>query len=196
MDKAMNLNPGTGLKTSRRVLDVETRLGKTQHRLAVCGVLALLISGCASSAAPLTRSGPAPAAASPAAPATAGCAATSPSAVSSGKAAQELKVTPAAGLSSGQTVLVTASGFAPCEALVVIECAAKGAATTSGDCDTAALQGVTSDASGQVMIEFQVTKGPFGASNIVCGASQACLISVTQATESPTQEADERISFR
>jgi len=29
----------------------------------------------------------------------------------------------------------------------------------------------------------------------VCGASQACLISVTQATPSPTQEADATITF-
>jgi len=35
-----------------------------------------------------------------------------------------------------------------------------------------------------------------GANNIVCCAGRACLISVTQATLSPTEEADAPISFR
>jgi hypothetical protein len=47
----------------------------------------------------------------------------------------------------------------------------------------------------RVSAEFTVSKGPFGANNIVCGPAQACLISVTQATPSPTQEADAPISF-
>jgi hypothetical protein len=57
------------------------------------------------------------------------------------------------------------------------------------------MQGVTADASGRVQAGFTVANGPFGANNIVCGASQACLISVTQATPSPTQEADATITF-
>lgn len=88
-----------------------------------------------------------------------------------------------------------ASGFSPGESLVVTECAAKGTATGPGDCDLADLLSVTSDAGGRVRVEFRVTEGPFGASNIVCGPGQACLISVTQETPSPTQEADKRISL-
>jgi hypothetical protein len=57
------------------------------------------------------------------------------------------------------------------------------------------MQSVTADTSGPVSVEFTVSKGPFGSNNIVCGPSQACLISVSQATPSPTQEADTRISF-
>ena len=83
----------------------------------------------------------------------------------------------------------------PGEALVVTECAAKGAATGPGDCDLTNMQSVTSDANGELTTQFTVHKGPFGANNIICGPSQACLVSVTQATLSPTQEADARISF-
>jgi len=61
--------------------------------------------------------------------------------------------------------------------------------------DLNGMQCVTSDASGQIKVHLTVTKGPFGASNIVCGPAQACLISVTQATPSPTQEADTPITF-
>ena len=104
-------------------------------------------------------------------------------------------MTPATGLKSGQKVLVQASGFSPGESLVVTECAAKGTATGPGDCDLNGMQSVTSDASGRVKVDLTVTKGPFGANNIVCGPAQACLISVTQATPSPTQEADTPITF-
>ena len=92
-------------------------------------------------------------------------------------------------------MLVQASGFSPGEALVVTQCAAKGTATGPGDCDLSGMRSVTADAGGRVSIEFTVSKGPFGANNIVCGPAQACLISVTQATPSPTQEADAPISF-
>ena len=88
-----------------------------------------------------------------------------------------------------------ASGFSPGEALVVTQCAAKGTATGPGDCNLTSMQSVTADAGGRVRAEFTVSKGPFGANKVVCVAAQACLISVTQATPSPTQEADAPISF-
>ena len=88
-----------------------------------------------------------------------------------------------------------ASGFSPGEALVVTQCAAKGTATGPGDCNLTSMQSITADAGGRVRVEFTVSKGPFGANNIICGPAQACLISVTQATPSPTQEADAPISF-
>jgi hypothetical protein len=104
-------------------------------------------------------------------------------------------VTPATGLARTQKVLVQASGFAPGESLVVTECAAKGTATGPGDCDLTSMQNVTADASGRVKTEFTVRKGPFGANNVMCGSGQGCLLSVTQATLSPTREADAPISF-
>jgi len=108
---------------------------------------------------------------------------------------QQVTVTPATGLSSGQHVTVSASGFSPNEALVVTECAAKGAATGPGDCNLSGMATTSSDSSGHVEVDFVVTKGPFGGNGIVCGPAQPCLVSVTQATPSPTQEADTPISF-
>src|SRR5208282_5808244 len=73
--------------------------------------------------------------------------------------------------------------------------AAKGTAAGPADCDLTSMQSVTAAASERVNVELTVTRGPFGANNIVCGPAQACLISVTQATPSPTQEADTPINF-
>lgn len=148
---------------------------------------ALAAAACSSGSAPLVRGGPT----------TSGATTTvAPTTTSPAATAQKLTVTPASDLSSPQTVLVTASGFSPNEALVVTECAAKGKATGPGDCDLNNLQSTKSDQNGQVKMRFTVTKGPFGANKIVCSRTQACLISVTQATPSPTQEADQLISFK
>ena len=164
------------------------------RRGVAAAVLTVLAAGCGSSPAPLTRS-PTATAPSPTttAPVTASAIATQPATAPSGH--QKVTVTPAVGLKSGQKVLVQASGFSPAESLVVTECAAKGTATGPGDCDLNGMQSMTSDASGRVTVDLTVTKGPFGANNIVCGPAQACLISVTQATPSPTQEADTSIAF-
>jgi Neocarzinostatin family len=154
-------------------------------------VLAVLAAGCGSSPGPVTRS---PTATPPPATTTAPATAT-PSATAPSGHAPKVTVTPATGLKSGQQVLVQASGFSPGEALVITECANKGTATGPGDCDLTNMQSVTSDASGHLMTHLAVTKGPFGTNKIVCGPAQACLISVTQATLTPTQEADTPITF-
>lgn len=160
------------------------------RRWAVATALTLLAAGCSGGSAPVTRS---PTASAPATTATTPAASASPTAT--GKAVQHATVTPASGLKSGQKVLVQATGFSPGEALVVTECADKGTATGPGDCDLTSMQSVAADAGGHVSVQFTVSKGPFGANKIVCGPAQACLISVTQATPSPTQEADTPISF-
>jgi hypothetical protein len=108
---------------------------------------------------------------------------------------QTVTVTPDTGLTSGQRVTVTGSGFSSNAALVVTECAAKGAFTGPGDCNLGGMATTASDASGHVQVDLLVTKGPFGANAIVCSAAQPCLVSVTQATLSPTEEADAPISF-
>jgi len=163
------------------------------RQVAAAGVLAALAAGCSSGSAPPARSGPSATASSATttAPATAGG---TPS--TAGGTKQQVTVTPATGLKSTQTVAVQASGFSPGESLVVTECAAKGTATQPGDCNLTGIKNVTADASGRVSVGFTVLKGPFGTNNIVCSAAQACLISVTQATLSPTEEADAPISFR
>jgi neocarzinostatin family protein len=162
---------------------------------AAAAVLAVFAAGCGSSPAVVVRSPtttPPPATAP--APATASGTAT-PSATATGGNAQHVTVTPATGLRAAQQVLVQASGFSPGESLVVTQCAAKGTATGPGDCDLTSMQGATADASGRIKLELTVSKGPFGANKIVCGPAQACLISVTQATPSPTEEADAPIAF-
>jgi len=103
---------------------------------------------------------------------------------------------PASGLVSGQIVSVSGSGFSPSEGLVVTECAAKGVNTGMGDCNLDAIVTTSSDPSGHVQVNFTVSKGPFGSNQIVCGAQQRCLVSVTQATLAPKEEADTPISFR
>ena len=106
-----------------------------------------------------------------------------------------LTVTPSRGLHDGQQVSVRATGFSPEEALQVIECAAKGEATGPGDCNLTGMLSATSDANGRVDLTLTVTRGPFGANKIVCSARQKCLVSVTQASLSPTEEADADIAF-
>jgi hypothetical protein len=167
------------------------------RRIAAAGALTLIAAACSTSSAPIVRNGPTTTAPSATANApTTPPPTTAPSTTTPAATAQTVTVTPATGLTTGQTVTVTATGFSPNESLAVTECADKGTATGPGDCDLTNLQTVTSDANGQVVkIQFTVTKGPFGANNTVCGPTQPCLISVTQATPSPTQEADEKISF-
>jgi len=106
-----------------------------------------------------------------------------------------VQVVPSTELKNGQSVLVRGTGFSPAQPYTVIECAQKGNATGPGDCNVPAMLTVTADAHGVVQTRLRVLKGPFGANGIVCSATQACLISVTQASLSPTQEADRSITF-
>jgi hypothetical protein len=104
-------------------------------------------------------------------------------------------VKPAAGLHGGQMVTVTASGFSPGLTLLVVQCADKGQQTGSGDCNLSAAATIHTDAAGAATTSLTVTPGPFGSNGIVCSAKLHCLISVTQATLNPAEEADAPISF-
>ena len=106
-----------------------------------------------------------------------------------------LAVTPSTGLHDKQTVVVRGSGFTPGQPYTVIECAQKGNKTGPGDCNLPGMLTATADQDGVVKVQLQVLVGPFGGNKIVCSARQACLISVTQASLSPTEEADRSISF-
>lgn len=122
---------------------------------------------------------------------------TSPKATSASASpgAQHVTITPSQQLTDGQHVQVRASGFTPGEALQVIQCADKGTATGPGDCNLSGMLATNADSSGSVQATVTVLRGPFGGNAIVCSTAQPCLISVTQATLSPTEEADARISF-
>jgi hypothetical protein len=104
-------------------------------------------------------------------------------------------VTPAKGLKNGATVTVTATGFSPNEPLIVVQCADRGKATGQGDCNLAAMNTVVSDSTGRVTATVRVVRGPFGTNKRTCDAAHPCLISVSQATLNPSQEADAPISF-
>ena len=104
-------------------------------------------------------------------------------------------VRPATGLHDGQRVTVIATGFSPGLSLIVVQCADKGQQTASGDCNLAAAATVHTDGTGSATTSLSVTPGPFGASRDVCSAKLHCLISVTQASLNPTEEADAPISF-
>lgn len=106
-----------------------------------------------------------------------------------------VRIVPAAGLADGQRVLVVAHGFAAGEAVQIVECAQKGAATGPGDCDLGRMAPAQTDANGGLRMRVSVHRGPFGANNIVCGPTRPCLISVTQASLTPADEADAPISF-
>ena len=157
---------------------------------------AVLLTACGSSSNDVVRAPSTSAAASTTtSTAASSSAVTSAAASSSATSAQTLTVTPATGLHDKQSVLVTGSGFSPGESLTVIECAAKQTATGPGDCNLTGMQGTAADSKGTATLKLTVLIGPFGTNNIVCSQQQPCLISMTQASLSPTEEADAAIGF-
>jgi hypothetical protein len=110
--------------------------------------------------------------------------------------AQTVTITPSTNLTNGQVVTVVGKGFKPGATNIgANECAAKGDQTGAGDCDLGGTKTAVPDSSGTVTFQFAVNKGPFGANQIVCSASQKCLVSVSELIATPTQEADADISF-
>lgn len=165
----------------------------------VAAALAILAAGCGGGGSPSVVSStsltpstgtPATATSSTAAP-TSG----SPTApVSSG--GQTASISPSTGLTTGTTVHVTGEGFTPSSPLVVNECADKGTSTGPGDCNLEGMVATTADASGKVSVDYVVTSGPFGANKIVCSSSEPCLLSISQATLAPTEEASVPLNFK
>ncbi len=111
-------------------------------------------------------------------------------------AAQTVTITPSSGLTDGQVVQVVGKGYKAGSQYSAIECADKGNNTGAGDCNLRVIKVAAADATGTVTISYPVAKGPFGSNNIVCSASQACLISVANAgSANPTEVATEDITF-
>ena len=106
-----------------------------------------------------------------------------------------MTVTPSTGLKDGQVVHVVGKGFTPGATRGVIECADKGDATGSGDCNLGGIKTGPASADGTVTIDFPVKKGPFGSNNVVCGPAQKCLLSLSDLTATPKELATENISF-
>lgn len=168
-------------------------------RALVGGIAALTLAACGGSSV-IVRLGPpgstlhAPAGV-PTNPVT-GSASTSPSMTPSAPRNPTITVAPSTGLADGQQVHVVGTGFSPGESLQAIECADKGDKTGPGDCDLASARSTQADATGTVSIELTVHRGPFGINRIVCGQPLGCLVSVTQASLAPTEEADAPVTFR
>lgn len=156
-------------------------------------VLAIAVTGCGSSSPPVVR-----------APSGSGTSATTSTTAPTTPASslhsatpgtQHATVTPAQGLTDRQHVQVRATGFTPGQALTVVQCADKGTSTGPADCNLANMLATSADSAGTVQVTLTVLRGPFGGNQIVCSQTQKCLISVTQASLSPSEEADAPISF-
>jgi hypothetical protein len=172
----------------------------TNHRVrvaAIVGLSALLAAACGSSGSPVVRapSGGGSTTAVTSTAASSAASSTPPGSPSGGAGGQHVTVTPARQLTDGQHVQVHGTGFTAGEALQVIECADKGTATGPSDCNLPGMLATAADNTGSVAATLTVVRGPFGGNKIVCSAAQPCLISVTQASLSPTEEADAPISF-
>jgi hypothetical protein len=174
-----------------------TRRVNTSRRLPLLLVAAsvVAVAGCGGGSSPSVVSStsltPSQSTASPTA---ASPTAAAPSSASTG--GQTVSISPSTGLTTGATVHVTGAGFTPNSPLVVNECADKGTSTGPGDCNLEGMVATTADATGKVSVDYVVTSGPFGANNIVCGAAQQCLLSISQAVPSPTEEASVSLTFK
>lgn len=158
--------------------------------LAAAVLVAVVLSGCGSSTSNVVRTPTVPRpSASPSSSSTVASTSSTPA------ARPTVTVAPSTGLRDKQVVRINAAGFSPSEALQIVQCADKGGSTGPGDCNLSAMLSATSDATGRVSTQLQVQRGPFGANHIVCGAQQRCLVSVTQASLAPTEEADAPIQF-
>jgi len=161
--------------------------------LVLVAAVATAVAGCGSSGSGGVVRPPSSGASEPAASSTPSTPTSSSSSVSTAHPAAT--VVPAHGLHDRQSVAVRGTGFTPGEALQIIECAALGAKTGPGDCNLTGMLSVTADSYGTVTAKLTVLRGPFGADRVTCSSRQPCLVSVTQASLSPTEEADATISF-
>jgi hypothetical protein len=176
---------------------------KSLTAVGCVALVALTLGACSSSkkssstattaAAAATTAAPTTAAPTTAAPATTAAPETTTTAAAS---AQNVTITPATGLTDGQTVHIVGTGYVAGKTYSAVECADKGNATGAGDCNLHVIKVGTADGSGNVTIDFPAAKGPFGSNNIVCSAAQKCLISVANAgSANPTEVATMNITF-
>lgn len=179
-----------------------THVKSRQLSLFLVAVGLLGVAGCGGGSSPSVVSSTSltpsqsTASATTAAPTSAAPSTASPSSSAASPGGQTVSISPSTGLSTGTTVHVTGVGFTPNSPLVVNECADKGASTGPGDCNLEGMVATTADATGKVSVDYVVTAGPFGANNIVCGPAQQCLLSISQAVPTPTEEASVSLTFK
>jgi hypothetical protein len=110
--------------------------------------------------------------------------------------AQTVTISPHTGLTNGESVKIVGLGYTAGKTYGVTECADKGAATGAGDCDLRGIKTAVATSTGEVGLFFNANKGPFGSNNIVCSATQKCLISVaTAGSAAPDEVASANITF-
>lgn len=107
-----------------------------------------------------------------------------------------ITVTPNVGLTNGQTISISGSGFTPGASLAAVECNGQATATTGvTGCDTSAIDPITVNSSGDIAAtSFVAATGTIG--NGTCGTSATdalCFIAV--GTTSGTLVADASIAF-
>ena len=172
---------------------------KSLAAMGCVAVVALLLSACSSSkkSSSTTTAAPAATTAAPAATTAAPTTTAAPeTTTTAAAAAQTITITPNTGLTDGQAVAIVGKGYVAGKTYGITECADKGNATGAGDCNLRGIKVATADATGTVNASFPAAKGPFGSNNIVCSASQACLISVaTAGSANPSEVASLNITF-
>jgi hypothetical protein len=163
----------------------------------VVGVIALSLAACSSSSKNSSTAAATATTAAPAttAPATTAAPTTTVAATTTTAPAQTITITPSTGLKDAQVVHIVGKGYTAGKMYGVTECADKGNNTQAGDCNLRGIAVATADATGTVTKDVPVAK-TFGSNNIVCSATQACLISVaTAGSPSPTESATMNITF-
>jgi hypothetical protein len=173
---------------------------KSLAAMGCVAVVALLLSACSSSKKSSSTTTAAPAATTAAPAVTTAAPATTTAApettTTAAAAAQTITITPNTGLTDQQAVAIVGKGYTAGKTYGITECADKGNATGAGDCNLRGIKVATADATGTVNASFPAAKGPFGSNNIVCSASQACLISVaTAGSANPSELASLNITF-
>jgi hypothetical protein len=159
-------------------------MGKARTSVVI-GV-ALVLASCSSSKSSSSSSS------SAAAPTTTAAAPTTTAAAP----AQTLTITPSTGLKDKQVVTVVGKGYTAGSSYTIIECADKKAATGAGDCDLRGIKVAKADATGTVTGTYPVSKGPFGANNVMCAGAPGCILSVaTAGSANPSEVATGTISF-
>lgn len=113
-----------------------------------------------------------------------------------------ITVTPSTNLAEGQTVTVRGARFKPGVSIIIVECVNHGANTQNTNCTgNGGLFGIppgfTPSANGTFTKTFVVHKSfsGIGGGYNTCSSSSPCIISVTEASQNPSEEADAPIRF-
>jgi hypothetical protein len=90
-------------------------------------------------------------------------------------AAPELTVSPSTGLTNGQTITLTGSGYKPGSSVFGLQCS--GSTPSREACDTSAVKTITVGADGSFTESFTVKTGKIG--NGTCDAGDTCVMAVS-----------------